>query len=211
VDYYSEVDDSVPGEASSLSASATASTNMSFWPPSAAFTKTLAGFKAHFDGSGSHEGAAQRSLTKWEWTFGDGTKKTTTGPSVTHTYPMSPSTPPIYKVTLQVVDSGGAVSKPVVHPVDGTATRFGVTKTVSKIDVAGIVKPNRSGHHVDVELERKQSGSFHVLAAHSASLNGTSHFATSFSRPPPGTCRIQARYPGDGTHLASQEVKTFAC
>jgi PKD repeat protein len=192
VDYATEADDTLGDEPPSVSASAVASINLAFFPPTAAFTKTLSGFNAHFDGSGSHEGAAQRSLAKWIWTFGDGTKKTSTTAGVTHTYPASPSTPPTYTVTLQVVDSGGALSKPVSHTVAGTATTFGIKKTPSKIDASGVVKPNRSGRHVGVTLQRKQGGSFHVLATHTPTLNSTSHFATSFSRPAAGACRLQA-------------------
>jgi hypothetical protein len=210
VDYYSELDDT-PNEAHSMTASANASFNLAFMPPSAAFTTKLSGSKATFNAGGSSAGAAARPLASYRWTFGDGKKATTTTPTVTHGYPTSPTTAPTYKVVLQVVDNGGAISAPVSHLVHGTATTLAISKTATKLKATGKVTPRRGGHHVVVTLARKSSGSFHVLATHKPTLTSTSTYATSFARPHPGTCRLVTRYPGDATHLASMRTRVFAC
>lgn len=208
VDYITETD---ADELKAVSGSSTVSLNLAFMPPKAAFTTKLSGSKATFDASGSAPGVAGRPLASYRWTFGDGKKATTTSPTVTHTYPSAPKLAPNYKVLLQVVDNGGAVSAPVSHTVHGTATTLSVSKTAAKVKASGKVSPRRGGHHVVVTLARKSSGRFHTLATHRPTLTSTSSYATSFARPNPGTCRLTTRYPGDATHLASTRSKTFAC
>jgi hypothetical protein len=210
VDYYSEVDDT-PTEAHSLTASASVSFNLAFMPPAATFTTKLAGSKATFNAQGSSAGTAARPLASYNWTFGDGKTATTSTPTVTHTYPASPTSVHNYKVTLQVVDNGGAVSAPATHTVHGTATTVGVSKTAAKVKAAGRVSPRRAGHHVVVTLSRKSGGRFHVLATHRPTLSSTSHYSTSFARPAAGRCRLRTRYPGDASHLASTRTRSVAC
>jgi hypothetical protein len=211
VDYYSEVDDTVPNEPASMSASATVSLNLTFLPPTARFTKTLSGFAGHFDGSGSSVGDPNRQIAKWKWNFGDGRSATTTTPKVAHTYPASPRGAPTYTVTLQVVDSAGGLSPPVQHTVLGTATTLTVSRTSSRVTAAGAVHPSRAGRSMDVTLTKKRNGVFRLLATHHPTLSATSHYSTRFVRPTAGMCRIIALYPGDAGHLASQKAKTFAC
>jgi hypothetical protein len=210
VDYETAVD-AEAGEPSSRSGSATLSTNLSFLPPRASFTKTLSGSVGHFDGSASSAGLAGRPIAKWEWTFGDGKHATTTGPKVSHTYPASPADARTYRVSLQVVDHGGAVSPPVTHTVLGTATSLSLAKTAARVTAKGQVLPNRSGHRVSVTLARRSAGAFHNIATHRPTLGSTSRFTTTFPRPAPGTCRMTARYAGDASHLASVRVTKFAC
>ena len=210
IDYDTEVD-ADPGEAATRSGRATMSMNLSFMPPTAAFTTKIAGSKATFNGGSSAAGPAARPLASYKWTFGDGKSATTSSPTVSHSYQKSPANVRNYTVALQVVDTGGAVSAPVSHTVHGTATTEGVSKTTAKVKAAGKVSPGRAGKHVVVTLSRKSGGRFHVLATHRPTLSSTSHYATSFARPNPGTCRLTARYPGDSTHLASQRTRSFAC
>lgn len=179
--------------------------------PKATFTSAHAGTQATFDGSGSAPSLAGRHIARWMWAFGDGTKLTTSTPQATHAYPASPPTPRAYQVTLRVADSAGALSAPVSLTVRGTATTFSFSRTASKIKVSGLVSPNRAGEHVDITVSRKNGRVFHVLARHVVVLTAISRFKTSFSRPASGTCRIQARFPGDGSHLASESSRTFAC
>jgi PKD repeat protein len=61
----------------------------------------LAGQQATFLANASP--AAGHSITKYEWTFGDGTSQTTTVPSVTKTY----TTQGVYVVTVTVTDDSG--------------------------------------------------------------------------------------------------------
>ena len=211
VDYSSEVDDTVPGEAGAMSASATALVNLSFFPPAAHFKTSLSGFTGHFDGSGSTAGAAGRPLTRWRWHFGDGRTATTTTPRVAHAYPTSPRSAPAYTVTLQVVDSGGSVSPPATHTVLGTATTLGLSKTSNKVSAAGAVHPNRAGHAMTVTLQRRSNGRFRTVSTHHPHLRSNSHYSTSFSRPAAGICRIVSLYPGDARHLASRVTKPFSC
>jgi hypothetical protein len=211
VEYSSEVDDVVPDEPASMSAAATASLNLSFFPPTARFSQSLSGSTGRFDGSGSSVGGADDRIAKWEWTFGDGKRATTTAPTVTHRYPLSPRRTRSYTVTLQVVEAGGAVSPAISRQVLGTATSVGVTKAAHKIDVSGKLEPNRRGKALKVTLSRKRGGSFHALATHRLVLSRKSHFATSYSRPAFGMCRLVASYAGDKTHLASSTTKNFGC
>ena len=211
VDYASEVDDTVPDEAASMSASATALLDLAFFPPTARFTRTLSGFTAHFDGSNSAAGAASRPVVKWQWDFGDGRTATTTSPRVAHTYPASPSIARRYHVTLQVVDSGGAVSPPISHDVLGTAVTLRTSRTPTERTAAGRVAPNRAGHRVDVELAARQGGAFRVVATHHPRLTSSSSYRTSFSRPSAAMCRLTATYPGDPARVASRVVRTFPC
>jgi len=211
VDYSSEVDDTVPGEARAMSASATVLVNLSFFPPIARFSTSLSGFTGHFDGATSSPGTAGRPIARWRWHFGDGRTATTTTPRVAHTYPTSPHTAPVYTVTLQVVDSGGSVSPPISHHVLGTATSVGVSKTSTKVTAAGVVRPRRAGHAVTVALQRRSHGRFRTLATHHPHLSSSSRYSTHFSRPAAGTCRIVSTYPGDRSHLASRASKPFAC
>jgi PKD domain len=210
IDYDTAVDAN-PGEPSSRSGSATLTTNLSFLPPTATFTKTLSGSVGHFNGSASSAGLAGRPLAKWEWTFGDGKHATTTGPKVSHTYPASPAHARTYRVSLQVVDNGGSVSPPVTHTVVGTATSLSLAKTATRVTAKGQVLPNRSGHRVSLTLARKSAGAFRTIATHRPTLGSTSRFTTTFPRPAPGTCRMTARYAGDASHLASVRVTKFAC
>jgi hypothetical protein len=210
IDYDTEVD-ADPGEPASRSGSATLTTNLSFLPPTASFTKSLSGSVGHFNGSASSPGLAGRPIGQWLWTFGDGTKKTTTTPAVSHTYPTSPRAAKTYTVSLQVVDDGGAVSAPVSQTVSGTATTLAVAKKAGKLKASGAVSPRRIGHQVAVTLARRAAGRFEVLATHRVSLSSTSTYATSFGRPAAGRCRITAMYAGDSTHLASSRSATFAC
>jgi hypothetical protein len=211
VEYSSEVDDTVPTESGSMSASAQVSLDLGFLPPAARFTTSLSGSTAHFNATASSVGSSDRHLVKWLWTFGDGRTATTTGPTVAHTYTAAPARAPTYAVGLQVLDSGGARSAKLTHNVLGTRTVETVSRTATKVNVTGTVAPNRHGHAVVVSLQRKAGGVFHTVVVHRPTLGAVSHFSTSFARRAAGTCRVVARYPGDATHLASQVTKSFAC
>jgi len=179
--------------------------------PHERFTRHLHGSTVTFDGSGSSSPLPGRHVAAWTWAFGDGTTATMTAPTITHAYPASPPIPRDYTVTLQVADSLGALSPVTSLTIHGTATSFTLAKTTATIKVAGSVRPNRGGQHIQVTFLRKTGRTFRVLARRTLTLTGTSHFTTRFARPARGTCRIKARYPGDSTHLASQLTRTFAC
>jgi hypothetical protein len=179
--------------------------------PHARFTARLDGSAVIFDGSGSATPLVGRHVAAWKWLLGDGATATRTAPTITHGYPASPPSPRNYTVTLQIADSAGALSPIARLTIRGTATSFTLTKATATIKVAGSVQPSRGGQHVQVSLLRKTGRTFRLIARRTPTLTRTSHFTTRFARPAPGTCRIRARYPGDGTHLASQLTRTFAC
>jgi len=64
------------------------------------------GASASFSGSGSSTPVAGRTITHWDWTFGDGTTAVTTVPTVKHTYAPGKT----YAASLVVRDSAGARS-----------------------------------------------------------------------------------------------------
>jgi hypothetical protein len=210
VDYSSEVEALSTGGALSKSASATASLNMAFFPPTAKFSQTISGSTATFNGAGSSAADAKHHLAKWEWTFGDGKTATTSKPTVKHTYPASPRKAPSYAVTLQVVEAGGALSPKIRHVIRGTAVSVKV-KRGPALAFTATVTPNRRGRPVSVTLARKQHGKFRVVATLRGTLTSHSRFAAEFEGPPNGRCQLAVRYRGDKTHLASRGVKTFAC
>ncbi len=104
---------------------------------------------------------------------------------------------------------------------DDTRTTTAVHKNGGRIYVKGLVSPPRPAKHVSVALSRKQKGVFVRLVLHKPALSGRtdinhdgfndSHYATSFKRPKPGTCRIVARYPGDPLFGPSKAVRIFPC
>ena len=210
--YSSTVDDNADDkEPLSLASSASVGLNLTFFPPTAAFTTSLSGSIAVFDASSSVAGAAGRPLTIWEWTFGDGMTVVTNQPFIKHAFPTSPSTAPSYRVTLQVGDSGLGLSDVASRAVLGTAVAFTVSRTSSSLQVAGVVRPNRAGHRVVVTLARKVGGVFSVLSTRRPTLSALSHFASTMPRPSAGTCRVRVSYPGDATHLAGLLQRTISC
>jgi len=74
--------------------------------PTARFAKAEHLLTAHFDGTTSTSPITGRTITKWHWSFGDGTSRVTTGPKVAHTYASSRNR----TVRLVVEDSLGALS-----------------------------------------------------------------------------------------------------
>jgi hypothetical protein len=210
VDYYSEVD-ADPGEPAKVSSSATASMNLSFFPPTARLSRTLSGSTASFNGSGSHVGEAGLTLAGSRWTFGDGRTATTKAPRVKHTYPLSPRRTPIYQATLQVVDSEGGISPPITVTVPGTRTTAHAKHAGSKLAVSGAVTPPRPGKHVVITLERKNNGRFARVSSGRTTLDRHGRFSRSLPRAQAGQCLVLARYPGDAAHLASQAQVKLAC
>jgi hypothetical protein len=75
--------------------------------PTAVLAKPVVqGTSASFDGSGSSTAVTGRTITHWDWTFGDGTKAVTTIPTVSHKYAPGST----YAASLVVRDSAGARS-----------------------------------------------------------------------------------------------------
>ena len=81
--------------------------------PTAAFTSTVDGLSASFNGTGSND--PDGTIASHAWDFGDGT--TATGATTTHNYTAEGS----YNVTLTVTDNNGATGT-VTHPVTATTT-----------------------------------------------------------------------------------------
>ena len=213
VDYATNAFDDVVNnnDPGSVAGSASLSLNLGFFPPTAHFTSSVSGVNAEFNGVGSLPGRTGRPVSSWRWDFGDGTRAVTTRPQTSHTYPASPLMIRTYRVTLQVVDVAHVLAPATAHFILGTATTVAVSKTVSRLHVSGVVRPNRPAHSVVVTLSRKRSGTFHAVATHRPVLSPRSRFTTAFKRTAAGTCRLTARYPGDATHLASTSQRTFPC
>ncbi len=79
-------------------------------PPNAAFTTSLDGLQATFDGTGSTD--SDGTIASYSWNFGDGTPAGS-GPSPTHTYAATGT----YTVTLTVTDNRGGTGS-VSHDVN---------------------------------------------------------------------------------------------
>ncbi len=97
-------------------------------PPVAAFsgpTEVTAGETAMFNGSLSKPSSGSK-ITKYSWSFGDGSEATTTIPTVSHKYEASGSD----TVRLQVTDEAGMTSAPVEHTI--TVKAKPVEKPVEK-------------------------------------------------------------------------------
>ena len=86
-----------------------------------------------------------------------------------------------------------------------------VRKLTARVRARGVVMPNHAGKAVTVKLFRKRSGVWRRLSTKSVKLSSTSAYATSFSRPRPGYCKIVATFPGDTDHRASSKTVAFRC
>jgi PKD repeat protein len=109
-------------------------------PPAAAFTSTVAGATASFDGTGSSD--PDGPIVSYSWDYGDG--NTDTGATPSHTY----GSPGTYNVALTVTDTSGAtatVSHPVtIQPNQLPTARFGsaVTNLSVAFDGSGSSDPD---------------------------------------------------------------------
>jgi hypothetical protein len=86
-----------------------------------------------------------------------------------------------------------------------------VRKLTARVRARGVVMPNHASRAVRVKLFRKKSGIWRRLSTKSVMLSSTSAYATSFSRPRPGSCKIVATFPGDTDHRASSKTVAFRC
>jgi PKD repeat protein len=175
--------------------------------PTARFSSKPNGFAVDLDGSASTTPIAGRTVKKWIWNFGDGSARTTTVPTVSHTY----ATYGDHTVKLRVADSAGALSAQMSHVVRGTTTSLNVTKGTTTVHAAGSVSPSHVGKTMTVTLFRQTSGTFHALATNHPVLSASSTYTTAFARPSAGTCKITASFPGDADHLGSRASQTFSC
>ena len=110
-------------------------------PPAAAFTgpsEVTAGETATFNGSLSKPSSGSK-ITKYAWSFGDGSETTTTTPTVSHKY----ETPGTDTVRLQVTDEAGMTSAPVEHTI--SVKTKAVEKPVEK-PVEPPVEPPAENH-----------------------------------------------------------------
>jgi PKD repeat protein len=175
--------------------------------PTARFSGTPDGLAVALDGSASSTPVAGRTVKKWIWNFGDGSTRTTTVPTVSHTYTIYGD----HTVKLRVADSAGALSTQVSHLVRGTTTTLNVSKTATGVRATGAVSPPHAGKTMNVTLYRQMGGVFQSVATKHPVLSSSSSYSTAFARPSPGTCRIRAVFPGDSDHLGSLAAKDFSC
>jgi M6 family metalloprotease-like protein/uncharacterized repeat protein (TIGR02543 family) len=93
-----------------------------------------------------------------------------------------------------------------------TTTTLSITKTDSKIKTSGQVQPNHAGDQVTVTLyKRRANGTWRRIATKTATLNSSSRYAKSFSRPSSGSCKITSKFAADADHLSSKVTKQFRC
>ena len=80
-----------------------AQTGIAFLPdaPKARFSARVTGGTARFDATGSTDAGGQ--IVRYDWIFGDGSRRTTTGPSVSHRYRYYGR----YRVTLSATSAAG--------------------------------------------------------------------------------------------------------
>ena len=91
-----------------------------------------------------------------------------------------------------------------------TSVTVRVTKTARQVKVNGSVSPYSTGQ-VTVQLFRKKSGIFRLVATKRPSLGSFSVYKTAFARPKPGACKVVSRYGGDATHMGSTRSVKFRC
>lgn len=92
-----------------------------------------------------------------------------------------------------------------------TTTSLNVQKSSSKVTASGTVKPAHAGKKVEVTLLRKQGGTFVVRGEKMGVLDGNSKYSVSFARLPQGSCRMDAKFPGDVDHDPSKKSVPFLC
>lgn len=114
---------------------------------------------------------------------------------------------------LNVGDYTAARAFTLPATVSKTASRItaSVTKTARLVKVSGYVFPAHPAKRVTVTLYRKRSGVFRALSTKRPLLNSLSRYATSFSRPRRGACKVTARFGGDADHRASAKSVSFRC
>lgn len=141
-------------------------------PPVVSFTYSpenpVVGQDVTFDASESHD--PDGSIVSYEWDFGDGSKETTTSPTIQHSY----SSAGTYTVTLTVTDNGGLThsTSVQVEVTAATGTIQGKVLLQARTDHGG-VQICADGHCVTTD----SSGSFALEV-------------------PPGTYTVTARMPG---------------
>ena len=86
-----------------------------------------------------------------------------------------------------------------------------VTRTATRVKVSGYVFPAHPAKTVSVTLYRKRSGVFRAITTKRPTLSSLSRYATAFSRPRPGSCKVVARFGGDADHTASATSVSFRC
>ena len=93
-----------------------------------------------------------------------------------------------------------------------TSTTLSVNKTSRRLKASGEVGPSPvAGEEIAVTLYRKREGRFRQIAAKRPALNTEAQYRVGFRRPPPGRCRIKARFAGTETAAPSSATKRFRC
>jgi hypothetical protein len=118
--------------------------------------------------------------------------------SPTRSFTLAPTTTTTTTTTLPTTKASSSIT-------------LRVRKLTARVRARGVVMPNHAGKAVTVKLFRKRSGVWRRLSTKSVKLSSTSAYATSFSRPRPGYCKIVSRFPGDTDHRASSKTVAFRC
>ncbi|MDQ3982822.1 MAG: hypothetical protein M3271_09120 [Actinomycetota bacterium] len=91
-----------------------------------------------------------------------------------------------------------------------TSITLRITKTASKVNVAGQIQPAVPGS-ANVALLRKTASGWKRLKATTRAFDAEGLFSASFARPARGRCKVEARYAGDAEREGTLATKTFAC
>lgn len=86
-----------------------------------------------------------------------------------------------------------------------------VRKRIERVRARGAVLPGHPARTVRVKLFRKRSGVWRRLSTKSVMLSPSSTYATSFSRPRRGTCKVVSTFPGDFNSFPSSKTVVFSC
>jgi hypothetical protein len=93
-----------------------------------------------------------------------------------------------------------------------TTTTLSISKTSSKVKGSGQVLPAHPGDDVSVTLyKRRANGTWRKIATKTDTLNSSSSYAKSFSRPSSGRCKMTTKFTEDADHLGSKVTKQFHC
>jgi Tol biopolymer transport system component len=91
-----------------------------------------------------------------------------------------------------------------------TAIVLRITKTASKVKVAGQIQPAVPGS-ANVALFKKTSTGWKRLRSTASRFDAEGLFNASFNRPAGGRCKVEARYAGDAEREGTLARKLFAC
>jgi hypothetical protein len=139
-----------------------------------------------FDGGGSSDREAKYGggIVQYQWTFSDGKSETTTGPTVSHSFPNEGDA----AASLVVVDRQGASSAPAavaLKLIDGTPPSVGIAKPKKNQKIKQFTTKTTTKTVNGVKKKtKKRTRTKIVIAGLSADANGVAQIALTIEKLP---------------------------